>query len=118
MPHGEIEAARACGYSCALHYRRIILPKAFRLALPAYGNEVIFLLQASSLVSIISVLDLTGIARRIVAKTFVVYETYIVAALIYLALSYTPVFVFRKLEFRWTAHLREGPGGPAARRPY
>ena len=114
VPHGEIEAARACGYSGVLLYRRIILPKAFRLAPPAYGNEVIFLLQASSLVSIITVLDLTGIAGRIVAKTFVVYETYIVAALIYLAMSYTLVFVFRKLEFRWSAHLRESTRGPAA----
>jgi len=46
---GEIEAARACGMSGALLYRRIILPKAFRLAWPAYTNEVVFLLQASSL---------------------------------------------------------------------
>ncbi len=114
VKHGEIEAARACGYSGARLYRRIILPKAFRLGLPAYGNEVIFLLQASSLVSIITVLDLTGIAGRIVAKTFVVYETYIVAALIYLAMSYTLVFVFRRLEFRWSAHLRERPHDPAA----
>jgi ABC-type arginine/histidine transport system permease subunit len=44
----------------------------------------------------------------------VVYETYIVAALIYLAMSYALVFLFRKLEFRWTAHLRERPRGPVA----
>ncbi len=112
VPHGEIEAARACGYSGLRLYRRIILPKAFRLALPAYGNEVIFLLQASSLVSVITVLDLTGIAGRVVAKTFAVYETYIVAALIYLAMSYTLVFLFRKIEFRWSGHLRERARGP------
>jgi His/Glu/Gln/Arg/opine family amino acid ABC transporter permease subunit len=46
---GEIEAARACGMSTAMVYRRIILPSTFRRALPAYGNEVIFMLHGSSL---------------------------------------------------------------------
>jgi len=114
VPHGEIEAARACGMSGMLLYRRIILPKAFRLALPGYGNEVIFLMQATSLVSIITVLDLTGVASRIVAKTFVVYETYVVAALIYIAITYALAFVFRKIEFRWSGHLRARADGPVA----
>jgi arginine/ornithine transport system permease protein len=43
--YGEIEAARACGMSTAMVYRRIILPSTFRRALPAYGNEVIFMLH-------------------------------------------------------------------------
>ena len=60
VPRGDIEAARALGYSGTLLYRRIVLPKAFRIALPAYTNEVVFLLQATSLVSIITLLDLTG----------------------------------------------------------
>lgn len=57
VPFGEIEAARAAGMSTGLQYRRIILPKAFRLAWPAYTNEVVFLLQATSLVSIITISD-------------------------------------------------------------
>ena len=44
VPRGDIEAARAVGYSGILLYRRIVLPKAFRIALPAYTNEVVFLL--------------------------------------------------------------------------
>ncbi|MFC4351851.1 ABC transporter permease [Fodinicurvata halophila] len=106
VPHGEVEAARACGMSGWLLHRRIILPKAFRLALPAYSNEVIFLFQATSLVSIITILDLTGVARSIVARTFAVYEIYITAGLIYLACSYGILFIFKHIERRLMAHLR------------
>lgn len=53
VPHGEIEAARACGMSYALMVRRVILPRAIRIARPAYCNEVILLLKGSALVSTI-----------------------------------------------------------------
>lgn len=109
VPHGEIEAARALGMSRSLLYRRIILPKAFRLALPAYANEVVFLFQATSLVSIITVMDLTYEARTIVARSFRVYEIYITAGLIYLAMTYGILWVFRKVEHRLSGHLRERP---------
>ena len=109
VPHGEVEAARACGMSGALLYRRIILPKAFRLALPAYSNEVVFLFQATSLVSIITIMDLTGVARAIAARSFAIYEVYIFAGMIYLAITYAILWVFAKVEFRWTGHLRERP---------
>jgi len=117
VPHGEIEAARACGMSGALLYRRIILPKAWRLALPAYGNEVVFLFQATSLVSIITLMDLTGVARVIVARSFAVYEIYIAAGLIYLAVTYGILWVFGRVEFRLGGHLRERPAADAARGP-
>ena len=51
---GEIEAAKACGMSNATIYRRIILPSTFRRALPAYGNEVIFMLHGSALAGVIT----------------------------------------------------------------
>jgi len=106
VPWGEIEAARACGMSRLLMYRRIILPKAFRLAWPAYTNEVVFLLQATSLVSIITVMDITGVARVISARTFAFYELFIAAAILYLILVYGVLFVFRKIEHRITGHLQ------------
>ena len=109
VPFGEVEAARACGMSGGLLYRRIILPKAFHLALPAYTNEVVFLLQSTSLVSIITLLDLTGIARIIVARSFAVYEIYITAAVLYLIVTYAMLFAFRKIEHRLSGHLRERP---------
>lgn len=107
VPFGEVEAARACGMSRSLLYRRIILPLAFRMALPAYTNEVVFLFQATSLVSIITLLDLTGVARIIVARSFAVYEIYITAAVLYLIVTYAMLWAFRKLEHHWSGHLRE-----------
>lgn len=100
VPRGEVEAARAVGMSGVLLFRRIIMPKAFRIALPAYGNEVVFLLQATSLVSTITLLDLTGVARRVIAETFAVYEVFIAAAIIYLVMVYALVFLFRWMERR------------------
>ncbi|MCY4428787.1 MAG: ABC transporter permease subunit [Rhodospirillales bacterium] len=111
VSHGEVEAARSLGMSGPLLYRRIILPKAFRLALPAYTNEAVFLLQATSLVSIITLLDLTGVARIIVARSFEPYKLYITAGLIYLVITYTFVLVSRHVERRLSAHLREQPVG-------
>lgn len=100
VPRGEIEAARAVGMSGVLLFRRIILPKAFRIALPAYGNEVVFLLQSTSLVSTITLLDLTGVSRRIIAQTFAVYEVFIAAAIIYLVMVYALAYLFRWMERR------------------
>jgi His/Glu/Gln/Arg/opine family amino acid ABC transporter permease subunit len=102
---GDIEAARALGMSKWLQYRRIILPKAFRLAWPAYTNEVIFLLQATSLVSIITVMDLTGVARVIAARSFAFYEVFLTAAAMYVLLVYAVLFVFKAVERRINRHL-------------
>ncbi len=104
VPLGDIEAARACGMNKVLMYRRIILPKAIRLAWPMYGNEVVFLMQATSLVSVITLLDLTGVAGRIISKTFAVYEIYIATALLYLIITYVIVFIFRRIERRLNRH--------------
>ncbi len=107
VPRGEIEAARALGMSRLLEFRRIVFPSAFRIALPAYTNEVVFLLQATSLVSIITLLDLTGVARIIVARSFEPYKLYIVAGLIYLVISYAFILIGQRLERRLNRHLRD-----------
>jgi arginine/ornithine transport system permease protein len=75
-----------------------ILPKAFRLAWPAYTNEVVFMLQATSLVSIITIMDITGVARMVASRSFAFYELYITAAVFYLILVYGILFFFRKVE--------------------
>ncbi len=105
VPYGEIEAARACGMSGALLYRRIVLPKAIRIAWPAYTNEVVFLLQASSLVSIITLMDITGVARVISARSFAFYELFLFAALLYLILVYGLLFIFKRIEHRLTGYM-------------
>jgi len=106
VPAGEIEAARACGMSTALAYRAIILPHAFRLALPAYGNEVVSMLKSTSLASTITVMELTGVTNTIVARTFSPYELFVTAALIYLAITYVLTSALRALEHRLSRHRR------------
>ncbi|MSO70347.1 MAG: ABC transporter permease [Alphaproteobacteria bacterium] len=98
VPHGEIEAARALGMSRVLVLRRIILPRAFRLALPAYGNEIIILLKASALASTITLLDLTGVARTIIARTYMPIELFAMAGAIYLVVTFAITRAIKALE--------------------
>jgi len=105
-PQGEIEAAKACGMSQALMTRRIVLPSAFRRALPAYGNEVIFMLHGSAIVSAITLIDLTGAARIINSRYYSPYETFITVALFYMAITFSIIFLIKQVERRWFAHLR------------
>lgn len=109
VPHEDVETAKALGMSGWLRLRRIVLPVAFRIMLPAYTNEVIFILQSTSLASLVTVLDLTGAARVIIARTFAPYELFVTIALIYLALTYLMLWGFRKLEGRWYRHLGTAP---------
>jgi arginine/ornithine transport system permease protein len=105
-PYGEIEAARSVGMSNALIYRRIILPSTFRRALPAYGNEVIFMLHGSSLAGLITIVDLFGAARIVNARNFVPFESFIAAGIFYLAITFIIVWGFKKAEHHWHAYLR------------
>lgn len=100
VSRGAIEAGKACGMSGFLLFRRIIFPQALRISWPAYGNEVIFIMQASSLVSVITLLDLTGVGRKLVSETFAVYEVYIMVALMYLVITYAIAFLFKRIENR------------------
>ena len=104
-PHGEIEAARAAGMSTFLMLRRIVLPSAFRRALPAYSNEIIFMLHGSSLASVITIIDITGAARIVNSRFYSPYEAFLTAAFFYMAITFTIVFLIRKLEKRWNEHL-------------
>ena len=105
-PYGEIEAARACGMSRWLLYRRIVLPSAFRRALPAYGNEVIFMLHGSVIAGVITIIDLFGAARIVNSRYYAPFEAYISAGVFYLAMTFALVWVFKLWEKRWHAHLR------------
>jgi len=107
---GEVEAARACGMSHWLTVRRIILPSAFRRALPAYSNEVIFMLHGSSIASVITVVDLTGAARIVNSRFYAPYEAFVTAALFYMALTFLLIGGFKLLEQRWYRHLRPRQG--------
>lgn len=104
-PHGEIEAARAAGMSTFLMLRRIVLPSAFRRALPAYSNEIIFMLHGSALASVITIIDITGAARIVNSRYYSPYEAFLTAAAFYMAITFTFVFLIRRLEKRWHGHL-------------
>ena len=106
VPFGQIESAKSVGMSRFLLYRRIILPIAFRQALPAYGNEIILMVKATSLVSTITLMEVTGIARLIIAKTFSPVEIFIVAGLIYLTINFTVTRLVNFCEIKLTPYLR------------
>jgi arginine/ornithine transport system permease protein len=105
-PYGEVEAAKSVGMSNAQIYRRIILPSTFRRALPAYGNEVIFMLHGSSLAGLITIVDLFGAAKIVNARNFVPFESFIAAGIFYLVITFLIVWGFKKAEHYWHAYLR------------
>jgi len=110
-PHGEVEAAQAFGMTRATLMMRIVLPSALRRALPGYGNEVILMLHATSIASVVpGIVDITGAANGVYATTYLPFEAYIAAALIYLVLTFALVLALRWIERRALAHLRR-PGG-------
>jgi octopine/nopaline transport system permease protein len=106
VPHGQIEAARACGMSRVLTYRRVILPIALRQALPGYGNEIILMIKGTSLTSIITLLEVTGIAQQIISQTYRALAVFACAGGIYLAMNYAIAHVIAILEHRLSPHLR------------
>ncbi|MBU2964716.1 ABC transporter permease [Amphritea sp. 2_MG-2023] len=104
IPTGEIEAAEAMGMSKSVQVTRIIIPRAFGIALPAYGNEVILMLKGSALASTITLLDLTGMARTIIARTYTPLEMFLAAGMVYLAISAVIIALFRFMEYRFNRY--------------
>jgi octopine/nopaline transport system permease protein len=88
VPWGQMEAARACGMSGFLLFRRIVFPVAIRQALPGYGNEIILMVKATSLASTITLLEITGEAKKIIAATWSPVEVFIIAGAIYLTINF------------------------------
>lgn len=100
VPIGEVEAARAIGLTQRQVYARIILPRALRMSLPAYGNEIILMLKASALASTVTLLDITGAARTMYAKNYMPIETFVTAGAFYLAITYALTLLIRLMEKR------------------
>ena len=103
---GEVEAARSLGMGRWTLLRRIVLPGALRRSLPSYSNEVILMLHATSLASIVTLYDLTGAAREINSTHYLPFEAFLTAGLFYLALSLVLVALFQRAERRWLAYLQ------------
>lgn len=104
-PKGETEAARSLGLTERQVTWLVLLPSAMRRALPQYGNEVVFMLHGSVVASVITIQDILGVGRTINGKYYVAYEGFITSALLYMALTYLIVMVFRLVEDRYLRHL-------------
>ena len=106
MPRSEVEAARACGMSGLLLFRRIILPIAIRQALPAYGNEMIAMVKATSLASLVTLMEVTGIATAIASETYRPVEVFTAAGAVYLTINFILTRAIMLIEYRLSPHLR------------
>lgn len=97
---GQREAALALGMRPARLMRRVVLPQALRIALPPYGNTLVMMLKDSSLVSTITVAEMTRAGQLIASSTFQNMTVYTLVALLYLAMSLPLVAALRQLEGR------------------
>ena len=97
---GYLEASNALGMSKFMTFMKVTLPITFRQALPAYGNELILMVKASSLISIITLMEITGIARTIISKTYAPVEIFLVAGSIYLFINFLIVMSVNFAENR------------------
>ena len=105
IPQGEIEAARAYGMSPVTLLRRIILPSALRRAIPSYSNEVILMLQGSSIASAVTLMDLTGAGRSVYSDYYAPFEAFLFIGLVYMVMTFALVGLFRLLEVRYLDYL-------------
>ncbi|AFL50519.1 octopine/nopaline transport system permease protein [Sinorhizobium fredii] len=107
VPHGQVEAARACGMPRLMIFRRIVMPLAIRQALPGYGNEMISMVKATSLASIITLMEITGVAAKIISETYRVIEVFVVAGAIFLAINFLLTRLIAFVEYQLSPHQRQ-----------
>jgi octopine/nopaline transport system permease protein len=84
---GQTEAAKAFGFSSKLLYLHIVGPQAFKFMLPQLNNQIVFMVKNSALASIITVMEITGSAKRVMSDTFAAFEVFTAAGLVYLAIN-------------------------------
>ena len=103
---GEVEAAMAVGMSRSQVLRLIVLPSALRRSLPAYSNEVVMLLQSTSLASAVPAMtDITAAASRIYSDYYLPFEAYSFAAVLYIVITFGLIGLFRLAERRYLSYL-------------
>ncbi|MFL5755891.1 MAG: amino acid ABC transporter permease [Chloroflexota bacterium] len=100
IPRGQIEAASALGMTQAMTMRRVVLPQAIRIVIPAIGNEFIAMIKDSALVSYVTIEEVFFRASTTGTRFFRSFETLLVAALIYWILTIMFSFVQERIETR------------------
>ncbi|MED4205496.1 amino acid ABC transporter permease [Neobacillus mesonae] len=101
VPKGQMEAARSSGMKYSQAMRLIILPQAFRKVLPPLASQFIILIKDSSLVSVISVVDLTLVSKNLVATSFRSLEVWTFVALLYFLITFTLSQIIRYFEKKY-----------------
>jgi polar amino acid transport system permease protein len=104
VPSGQREAARSLGLGPWQTTRYVVLPQALRIVVPPLGNEFIAMLKDTSLLSILSVRDITQRAREFQASTFMTFPPYNTVALLYIGLTLAASSLVKWVERRaaWT----------------
>ncbi|MEN4918496.1 amino acid ABC transporter permease [Achromobacter spanius] len=97
---GQFEAAQSLGMSRTKLMRRVVLPQAFKVALPPYGNNVVMMLKDSSQTAVITVVELSMQSKLIASATFKSATIFTLVALMYLAMSLPMMYFIGKLERR------------------
>ncbi|AOG12179.1 ABC transporter permease [Agrobacterium sp. RAC06] len=105
VPRGQTEGAKSLGLPTSITFWKIILPQALIVALRPYGNEIIFMIKGSAVVAVVTVLDLMGQTRYAFSRTFD-YQTYLWAAIFYLAIVEALRHAWGAIEARLTRHLK------------
>ena len=106
VDRGLKEAGAALGLSVSQRFIYVTSPIAIRLCLPAYSNDVISLMKSTALASTITLLDMMGIARTIVAETYAPYEIFVSVMVIYLIITWVIQRTFGWIEKRMSRHVR------------
>ncbi|MCR6497420.1 amino acid ABC transporter permease [Shinella sp. CPCC 101442] len=107
IPAGQTEAARALGLNYVRTLRRIILPQAFRIAIPPLVNQTVLMFKNTSLAMAIGVLELTAAGREIENYTFKTFEIYVVITAFYLVFSLFIMWGGGVLASRYAAVVRD-----------
>ncbi len=98
VPRGQVEAAVAFGYTRWQTLLQVVMPQALRAAAPSVMNEIILIVKASSLVSVVGVADLTRASQNIVARDLRPIEWYAAAGFIYLLINLALAWLGRAAE--------------------
>lgn len=98
VPPGQMEAARSLGMSTGKSMKRIILPQAMRMAIPALGNNFVILIKDTSLVSTITLVELTLAAQRLIGSTYKPFEMYLMAAFLYAIMTTATSYLLQRVE--------------------
>ena len=103
VPKGQTEAARSLGLSQAQTLRKVVLPQAFKIALPSMVNQFIISVKDTSILSVIGLAEIVNKAKTYVGKSYQFFATYIFVAAFYLAvvsiLMVIQMYIEKKLKY-------------------